>query len=97
MNWHAARAAGVSGQRKPERVKTAGGATRDAVAYSLRRFNSIAIGDTRFHPGALAISDLPVFAPIGMDQAPAMIVGLDLLGDRRFLIDYPARRLLIER
>lgn len=97
MNWHAARAAGVSGQRKPERVKTAGGATRHAVAYSLRRFNSIAIGDTRFRPGALAISDLPVFAPIGMDQAPAMIVGLDLLGDRRFVIDYPARRLLIER
>lgn len=98
MNWHAARAAGVAAEEKLARAKkTAGGATRHAVRYSLRTFDGIAIGATRFRPSELAISDLPVFAPIGMDQAPAMIVGLDLLGDRRFVIDYPSRRLLIER
>lgn len=97
VNWRAARAAGVNAVQNPGRMKTAGGATRHAVPYALHTFDGIAIGATRFRPGALAISDLPVFAPIGMDQAPAMIVGLDLLGDRRFVIDYPARRLLIER
>lgn len=97
MNWHAARAAGVRATEKLQRAKMAGGATRHAVRYSLRKFEGIVIGDTRFQPIALAISDLPVFAPIGLDHAPAMIVGLDLLGDRRFVIDYPARRLLIER
>lgn len=97
MNWRAARAAGVTSQEKLGKKKAAGGATRHAVPYRLRKFDAIAIGATRFRSRELAISDLPVFAPIGMDQSPAMIVGLDLLGDRRFVIDYPARRLLIER
>lgn len=97
MNWHAARAAGVTARENLARVKTAGGATRHAVRYSLRKFDGIAIGKTRIRESALAISNLPVFVSIGMDRAPAMIVGLDLLGGRRFLIDYPARRLLIER
>jgi len=97
MNWRAARAAGVSKGEGSDKAKTAGGATGHAVRYSLRTFDAIAIGATRFRPSALAISDLPVFVPIGMDQAPAMIVGLDLMGDRRFVIDYPGRRLLIER
>lgn len=97
VNWRAARAAGVTAGERLGRKKTAGGATRHAVPYSLRTFDGIAIGATRFRPNALAISDLPVFVTIGMDHAPAMIVGLDLLGDRRFVIDYPARRLLIER
>lgn len=97
VNWRAARATGFTEQDGRGRARTAGGATGHAVRYSLRTFNGIAIGATRFRPSALAISDLPVFAPIGMDKAPAMIVGLDLLGDRRFVIDYPARRLLIER
>ncbi len=97
VNWHAARAAGAGRDDSGRATKTAGGATRHAVRYRLRMFRGIAIGATRFRPSTLAISDLPVFAPIGMDQAPAMIVGLDLLGDRRFVIDYPARRLLIER
>lgn len=97
MNWRAARAAGVDKREGVGGAKTAGGATGHAVLYSLRTFDAIAIGATRFRPSALAISDLPVFVPIGMDRAPAMIVGLDLLGDRRFVIDYPGRRLLIER
>lgn len=97
MNWHAARAAGVDSKEKLGKKKAAGGVTQHSVPYSLRTFDAIAIGATRFPASALAISDLPVFAPIGMDQAPAMIVGLDLLGGRRFIIDYPARRLLIER
>jgi hypothetical protein len=46
------------------------------VRCSLRMFDLIAIGGTRFRSTALAISELPVFASIGMDRAPAMIVGL---------------------
>lgn len=97
INWHAARAAGVNAGEDLALVKTAGGATRHAVRYSLRKFAGISVGKTRFGESALAISDLPVFVSIGMDRAPAMIVGLDLLGGRRFIIDYPARRLLMER
>jgi predicted aspartyl protease len=97
MNWRAAHAAGVTAAEPFAQVRTAGGATGHAVRYSSRTFKGIAIGATRFRPSVLAISDLPVFGPIGMDQAPAMIIGLDLLGDRHFVIDYPGRRLLIER
>ena len=97
MNWHAARAAGVPADHGPEAASTAGGATAHAVRYSMRQFQGIAIGATRLPPSELAISDLPVFEPMGMDKAPAMIVGLDLMGGRRFVVDYPGRRLLIER
>jgi predicted aspartyl protease len=97
INWAAARAAGTTAKEDLTLVKTAGGATRHAVRYSLRKFAGISIGQTQFGDRMLAISDMPVFVAIGMDRAPAMIVGLDLLGGRRFLIDYPARRLLIER
>jgi predicted aspartyl protease len=97
INWNAARAAGVTAEEDLALVKTAGGATRHSVRYSLRKFAGVSVGETRFRERTLAISDLPVFVSIGMDRAPAMIVGLDLLDGRRFLIDYPARRLLIER
>ena len=98
LNWHAARAAGVTPETEGLKKETrASGATGHAFEYSTREFQGIAIGATAFRPSTLSISDLPVFVPMGMDKAPAMIVGLDLMGDRRFVIDYPGKRLLIER
>ena len=34
---------------------------------------------------------------MGMDKAPGMILGLDLMGDRRFVVDYPGLKLYIQR
>lgn len=98
MNWRAAKAAGVTPKSKGlQPASIARGVTGHSFQYSTREFRGIGIGATAFRPSSLAISDLPVFAPIGMDKAPGMIVGLDLMGDRRFIVDYPGRRLLIER
>lgn len=99
INWHAARAAGITpGSKGLQKASMAnGGVTSHAFEYRMRKFQGIGIGGTAFRPSMLAISDLPVFTPMGMDRAPAMLVGLDLLGNRRFVVDYPGRRLLIER
>ena len=98
MNWHAARAAGVTPESDGLQAATMdSGVTKHAFEYHTRPFETIGIGATGFPPKTLAIGDLPVFEPMGMDKAPGMILGLDLMGDRRFVVDYPGQRLLIER
>ena len=98
VNWHAARAAGIEpGAPGLVRGTGRGGATAHGFAFDTMRFDALAVGDTRFATPSLAIADLPVFATLGMAGAPAMILGIDVLGGRRFVVDYPARRLLIEK
>lgn len=98
MNWHAAKAAGVTpGSEGLQAATLTSGVTKHAFDYHTRAFQGIGIGVTAFRPSTLAIGDLPVFVPMGMDKAPGMILGLDLMGDRRFVVDYPGKRLLIER
>jgi predicted aspartyl protease len=98
VNWRAAKMAGVTPKSEGLQVASkASGVTGHAFEYQTREFAGIGIGSTAFRPSTLAISDLPVFEPMGMDKAPGMIVGLDLMGDRRFIVDYPGKRLLIER
>lgn len=98
MNWRAARAAGVTPQSAGLQAATmASGVTKHTFEYHTRQFEGVGIGATAFRPSTLAIGDLPVFEPMGMDKKPGMIVGLDLMGDRRFVVDYPGKRLLIER
>ena len=42
----------------------------------------------------LAIADLPVFEYAGLDKAPAMVLGLDVLGSgERLIMDWANRRL----
>ena len=97
MNWHAAKAAGVANADGLQTATMSSGVTKHAFDYHTRQFQGIGIGATGFRPSTLAIGDLPVFVPMGMDQAPGLILGLDLMGDRRFVVDYPGKRLLIER
>ena len=43
----------------------------------------------------LYIGDIGVFETLGIADGPAMVLGVDLLNDRRVLIDYPAHVLLV--
>jgi predicted aspartyl protease len=98
MNWRAARAAGVIPDTEGlGKATLKSGVTGHAFDYHTRRFEGIGVGATAFRPGTLSIGDLPVFVPMGMDKAPGMILGLDLMGDRRFVVDYPGLKLHIER
>lgn len=98
INWQSARAAGVTPETEGlEKVSTTHGATNHGFDSAKYDFDGVAIGATTFGTARLSISDLSVFAALGLKDKPAMILGLDLLGDRRFVIDYPGQRLLIER
>lgn len=98
VNWHAARAAGISPQ-SPGLVRSSasGGATAHAFSFDIASFPDVEIGGARLRRPLLSIADLPAFAALHMDNRPAMIVGLDLIGDRRFVVDYPNSQLMIER
>lgn len=99
VNWHAAGAAGVSPGAPGMLANKAsgGGATAHTFDFHTADFPELEIGRTRLGRPRLSVADLPVFNALHMGNAPAMIVGLDVLGDRRFVVDYPARQLLIER
>lgn len=98
VNWQAAGAGGVSAESpQVRRGAGASGATAHAIGFHISPFPDVRVGAARFSQPSLAIADLPVFQVLGMDRAPAMIVGLDLLDGRRFVLDYPGGRLLIER
>jgi hypothetical protein len=58
-------------------------------------FDSFLIGDLPREAKGLTVSDLPVFAALGLTDKPAMILGFDRLRDLRFVADFPGNRLLI--
>lgn len=98
INWCAARAAGVTPDTAGlARDAGGGGATAHRFAFVTHGFDTVSLGGNSFGKARLSIADLPVFATLGLEQRPGMILGIDLLGDKRFVIDYAGRRLLIER
>jgi predicted aspartyl protease len=98
INWAAARAAGVTPQTPGLlRAETRGGATQHGFAYDRFRFDAVALEPLAPAAVELAIGDLPVFGALGMAAAPAMILGLDVLGERRIVLDAAGGRLLVER
>ena len=98
VNWAAARAAGVTPDTPGLlRAESAGGATAHGFAYDRFRFDGVRIGALAPVAAEIAIADLPVFKALGMDGAPAMILGLDVIGERRLVLDAARARLLVER
>jgi predicted aspartyl protease len=93
INWHAARAAGLTETsdrvRKRERP-TSGLGAGAAATYDLGA-NTLSLGGTNFGATAVRIADLPIFELIGTGDRPAMIAGLDLLRRCAMYIDYDQR------
>ena len=95
VNWAAARAIGLS----PDNLVRASdirGATSHVVPSVEARIDALAIGDAKVDGRNVRIADLSVFKVLGysLDQ-PAVILGIDMFADRRFVIDYPGKRLHI--
>jgi hypothetical protein len=68
------------------------GATMTAVPTRIGPIGNVAFAGIS-RPNAVArVVDLPYFASAGIDDGPAMNLGLDLLRDTRLTIDYSARR-----
>lgn len=97
VNWAAARAIGLSPD-SPGLVRASDirGATHHTVPSVEARIDALTIGDARVDGRNIRIADLSVFKVLGysLDQ-PAVILGIDMLADRRFVIDYPGKRLHI--
>lgn len=97
INWAAASAAGLTPQTPGLlRAETRGGATQHGFAYDRFHFDAVALGSLAPAAVELAIGDLPVFGALGMAEEPAMILGLDVLGERRIVLDAAGGRLLVE-
>lgn len=98
VNWIAAAQAGVAPEsadlRPSEPVR---GATNHYTKAVNRDFRSLTAGPVTLGADAIHIADLAVFEQLGLGDRPAMILGIDRLRALRFAIDYPARRLMVER
>ncbi|MET0395257.1 MAG: alpha/beta fold hydrolase [Longimicrobiaceae bacterium] len=93
LNWRAAAGAGVTRATPGMRVtRAAGGISGDTVESHLYTFDRVGVEGLRFPPLEMRISDLPVFAALGLGQRPTMLVGADLLRGCRVFISYSERR-----
>jgi predicted aspartyl protease len=99
LNWAAARALGYS-ENDPRLVVggTAKGATGNGgTALRATTASSVHIGGYQWQGAKLRIADLPIFKVIGLGEGPAMILGIDALSARRFVVDNKGSRLFIAR
>jgi predicted aspartyl protease len=99
INWAAARLLAITpatpGLKQAGKIK---GVTSQASPSVIHTLDALQIGEARKPKFDVRIADLPVFSVLGFASgAPAMILGIDALADRRFVIDHPARKLYIAR
>lgn len=66
------------------------------MVFTALRVPSFKIGDFGRTNMRLVVSDLPVFAMLGARDVPAIILGMDLLGQQPFAIDFKNWRLNIK-
>ena len=97
MNWAAARLVGITpdspGVIKASTVK---GVTAHGTASVTKTFRELRIGQASKPQATLRIADLPVFSALGFAEGqPALILGIDMLADRRFVIDHTGKRLFL--
>lgn len=97
INWAAAKAIGLSpashGLAKASDIK---GATNHAVASVEAPIDALTIGEAKVEGRKVRIADLSVFKVLGFTlEQPAVILGIDMFADRRFVIDHPGLRLHI--
>ena len=65
----------------------------DEMVFTALRVPSFKIGDFERTNMRLVVSDLPVFTMLGARDVPAIILGMDLLGQQPFAIDFKNWRL----
>lgn len=66
------------------------------MVFTALRVPSFKIGDFARENMRLVVSDLPVFSMLGARDVPAIILGMDLLGQQPFAIDFQNWRLTIK-
>lgn len=95
INWAAAKAIGISpdspGVVKATDIK---GATNHAMPSVEAPIAALTIGEAKVEGKKVRIADLSIFKVLGFTlEQPAVILGIDMFADRRFVIDHPGLRL----
>jgi len=78
-------------------VRAVVGADRHVATFAAMRDVPVAVGELGLVAQALLIADLPIFEVVGLADRPAMILGADVLGERRIVIAPSERRLYVSR
>lgn len=89
FNWPAAKAMGVQPDdaRLRKRDKGTRGIDNKAVETWLYDVPGMQWNDWKMHAHEVRITDLPVFATLGLAEQSALIFGIDFLKERRFTIE----------
>jgi len=72
------------------------GATNTAVETRVATVRQVRLGARLLKTAPVLVADLPVFAAFGVDDRPAIILGLDWLTATRMVVDFPARLVWFE-
>ena len=97
INWAAAKAIGLApdspGLTKASDIK---GATNHAMPSVEAPIDALMIGEAAVAGPKVRVADLPIFKVLGFTlEQPAVILGIDMFANRRFVIDHPGLRLHI--
>lgn len=80
-------------QRETIRASISGG---QQMVFTALRVSSFNVGAFSRENMRLVVSDVPVFTLLGAKDVPAIILGMDLLGEQPFAIDFKTWRLYIK-
>jgi predicted aspartyl protease len=78
-----------------EKTKILQGATGGDQSLRIASVRMLAIGDYRMSGVDILVSDPPLFKYLGLEQEPAMVLGMDLLSSFRLQIDRRRQRVVL--
>lgn len=78
-----------------EKTKLLQGATSGDLSLRIATARSMTIGDYRISRADILVSDPPLFEYIGLEEEPAMVLGIDILSSFRMQIDRRRNRLIL--
>jgi predicted aspartyl protease len=95
INWKLGTLLGLD-PAKLAKGDTIHGATNKAIETGATRVADVHLGNRLLGDAPVLVADLPVFDAFGVADRPAIILGLDWLGDTRMVIDFSARLVWFE-
>ncbi|NNC73589.1 MAG: hypothetical protein HKN78_12040 [Sphingomonadaceae bacterium] len=97
INREAARRLGLRFVPESASIAPITGVSGHVQEMNQMEISRFSIGDVEFGASRMGVGDLSIFDALEIGDGPAMMLSADVLGDRRFVIDYPRGRLLIEQ
>ncbi len=97
INREAARRLGLRFVPESASIAPITGVSGHVQNMNQMEISRFSVGDVEFGASRMGVADLAIFDALEVGDGPAMMLSADVLSDRRFVLDYPRGRLLIER